>query len=172
MNLFAELSLVLIVATIVAAAMQRIKQPLIIGHIVTGILVGPYVFNVIQSAEIFELLSKLGVTLLLFIIGLSLNPKVLKEVGTPALVIGIGQIAGTALVGGTIAFAFGLSLMSSLFIGVALSLSSTIVILKLLSDMRQLGTLHGKITIGILVLQDIVASAALVTRRPTWLTIR
>ena len=74
-DVFTELSLIIAIATGVSLCMRLFKQPLIIGHIVTGIIVGPSVLHLVQSAETIEIFSKIGIALLLFIIGLGLNPK-------------------------------------------------------------------------------------------------
>lgn len=161
-NIFVEISLVLVIAALVAAIMKFLRQPLIIGHIITGLIVGPYVFNFIKSTETINVLSYFGIALLLFIIGLSLNPRVIKEVGRISLITGLGQVAFTTAIGFFITRLLGFSTISSLYIALAISFSSTIIILKLLSDKKELARLHGKIAIGFLLVQDIIATVALV----------
>ncbi len=162
MDVFLEISLILVVATLIAAVMQLLKQPLIIGHIITGLLVGPTVFDLVHSAETVELFSHMGIALLLFIIGLGLNPRVIKEVGKIAVMTGVGQILFTASIGFLIAQALGFSANHSIYIAAGLSFSSTIIILKLLSDRKDTHRLYGKIATGFLLVQDIVAVMALV----------
>jgi Kef-type K+ transport system membrane component KefB len=162
MSIFVELSVVLAIAFLVSAVVLILRQPLIIGHIITGILVGPYAFNVIQSADTLDLLSHLGIALLLFIIGLGLNPATIKDVGKAATVTGLGQIIFTSVAGYGISIALGYTALESLYISVALTFSSTIIIMKLLGDKRELTTLHGRVATGFLLVQDIVASIALV----------
>lgn len=160
-SIFAELSLIIVIATVVSLFMRMLKQPLIIGHIITGIIVGPSVLHLINSPETIEIFSSIGIALLLFIIGLGLNPKVIKEVGKVAGLVGILQVAVTA------AFAFGGGIIlgftrtESAFFAVALAFSSTIIILKLLSDKKEQNRLYGKIAIGILLIQDVLATMAL-----------
>ena len=98
-NVFTGLSLILVLATAIALIMRLIGQPMIIGHIITGILVGPAAFNLITSPETFQSFSEIGVALLLFIIGLGLNPKVIKEVGKVVGIAGISTIISTAIIG-------------------------------------------------------------------------
>ena len=88
-SIFAELSLVIAIATAIALFMRIIRQPLILGHILTGIIVGPSVLHLVQSADTIEVFSSIGIALLLFIIGLGLNPRVIKEVGKVASFAGI-----------------------------------------------------------------------------------
>lgn len=161
-NIFTELSVVIAIGAGISLVMRLIRQPLIIGYILTGIVVGPSVLNIIKSESTINVFASIGIALLLFIIGLGLNPRVIKEVGKVALITGGVQILFTTLVGFLFSRAFGWSKTESLFVGLALAFSSTIIILKLLSDKKEQTRLYGKITIGILLLQDIVAALALV----------
>lgn len=162
MEQFTEMSLILLIALVVSAIMRYIKQPLIIGYILTGLLVGPYFFNILRSVEVVELFSKLGITALLFIVGLSLRPKVLKELGFVSTVTGLGQVIFTSLIGYFIGLGLGFKPIESIYIAVALTFSSTIIILKLLSDKGDVSKQYGKIAIGFLLIQDIVAAIILV----------
>lgn len=160
-DVFTELSLIIAIGSGIALVMRILKQPLIIGHILTGILVGPTVFGLVNSAETIEVFSKIGIALLLFIIGLGLNPRVIREVGKVAGLAGLVQIGITAGAGWLMGTIFGFSKTESVVLGVALSFSSTIIILKVLSDKKELSRLYGKITIGVLLIQDILATIAL-----------
>lgn len=161
MDVFIEISLILVVGTLIAGIMRLLKQPLIMGHILTGLIVGPYVFGIVNSSDTIQVFSQFGIALLLFIVGLNLNPRVIREVGKVALVTGIAQVFFTSVIGICISFLFGFSLFESLYIGIALTFSSTIIILKLLSDKKELGKLFAKISIGMLLVQDIIASLIL-----------
>lgn len=161
-HVFTDIAIILGVATAMAMLMRILKQPLIIGHIITGLLIGPSVFNLVKITETTEVFSSIGVTLLLFIIGLGLNPKVIKEVGKIALITGVGQILFTVFVGFGIANLLGFELVPAIYISLALAFSSTIIILKLLSDKKELNRLHGKIATGFLLVQDLVAVLLLI----------
>jgi Kef-type K+ transport system membrane component KefB len=158
---FTELSLIIAIGAGVSLVMRLLRQPLIIGHIFTGIVVGPSVLHLVQSAETIEVFSKIGIALLLFIIGLGLNPKVIKEVGKVASLAGLIQIIFTAVFGLVAGVLLGFTKTESVIFGLALTFSSTIIILKLLSDKKEQSRLYGKIAIGILLIQDIVATLAL-----------
>jgi Kef-type K+ transport system membrane component KefB len=160
-DVFSELSLIIAIGAGIALLMRVIRQPLIIGHIITGIIVGPTVLHIIQSADTLGVFAKIGIALLLFIIGLGLNPQVIKEVGKVAGIVGCIQVALTTLFGWLAGLVLGLDRTESLFLGIALAFSSTIIILKLLSDKKEQGRLYGKITIGLLLVQDIMATVAL-----------
>ncbi len=162
MDIFLEISRLLILATAVAALMQFLRQPLIIGHIITGLLVGPAVLDLVHSEQTIQLFSNMGIALLLFIIGLGLNPKIIREVGRIALVTGVGQILFTVAVAFLVATSLGFSLVPALYIAIAMAFSSTIIILKLLSDKRDTHRLYGKVATGFLLVQDVVAVTALI----------
>lgn len=163
MNTFSELSIILAVATVVAVAAKLLRQPLIIGHIITGLIVGPYALNLIETPDTLRVFSELGVALLLFIVGLQLSPRVIREVGRVSLVTGIGQVVFTTGIGYLILHGvLGFSPIESLYIALALTFSSTIIILKLLSDKGDLQKLYSKISIGFLLVQDIIAVCVLI----------
>ncbi len=161
MEIFTELSLIIVVAMLVSALMRILRQPMIVGYIFTGVIVGPYFLNVVQNTEIIEVFSKLGITILLFIVGLNLSPRVIRELGKVSFLTGAGQIIVTTIIGFIIAKFLGLERTSALYVAIALTFSSTIIILKLLSDKGDLNKLYGKIAIGFLLVQDIVATLIL-----------
>ena len=142
--------------------MKLLRQPLIIGYILTGVLVGPTLLNTVHADDTIDVFASFGVALLLFIIGLGLNPRVIKEVGKVAVLTGVGQVVFTSGVGWLIALGLGYEPRVALYIAVALAFSSTIIILKLLSDKKEQHRLYGKISIGFLLVQDILAALALV----------
>ena len=155
MEVFIELSLIIAITVLIAGIIRLLKQPLIIGYILAGIIVSPYFLNIVQSTETIKVFSQIGIALLLFIVGLSLSPKVIREVGKVSLITGIGQIIFTSLFGFLISRSLGFSVIISIYIAIALTFSSTIIIMKLLSDKKDLEKLYGKISIGFLLVQDI-----------------
>jgi Kef-type K+ transport system membrane component KefB/Trk K+ transport system NAD-binding subunit len=160
-SLFSELSLIIVIAMGISLVMRIIRQPLIIGYILTGIIVGPGMLHLVKSPETIEVFSNIGIALLLFIIGLGLNPRVIREVGRVATVAGILQVAATAGFGWAGGIFLGYTPMESIFLGIALAFSSTIIILKLLSDKKEQNRLYGKVATGMLLIQDILATFAL-----------
>jgi Kef-type K+ transport system membrane component KefB len=162
MDLFLEFTTIVLLATLLSIVMRVLKQPLVIAYILTGILISPQFFNLIHTKDYIELFSKMGITILLFIVGLNLSPKVIKEVGKVSIIGGLFQILLTAFYGWIAATLLGITLVPALYIGVALSFSSTIIVLKLLSDKGELQKLHGKVSIGILLVQDLVAILLLI----------
>ncbi|MFA6304789.1 MAG: cation:proton antiporter [Patescibacteria group bacterium] len=137
---------------------KLIRQPLIIAYIAVGILAGPIFLNIFGNhKEIFELFSQLGIILLLFVVGLSLNFNYLKKIGKVAVVTGIGQVVITAGLGLVILQWLNFSLIPAAYLAVAITFSSTIIITKLLSDKKAIESLYGRSTIGLMLIQDIIA---------------
>lgn len=161
-QIFIQLAVILFTAFIVSYIIRALKQPIIIGYIIAGMIISPFIIYFGASIEITSVFSKLGIAFLLFIVGLHLNPRVIKEIGTSSLLIGLGQMALTFALGFLISFKFlGFNTVTSIYVGIALAFSSTIIIMKLLSDRKQLDSFFGKISIGVLIIQDLVAVAVL-----------
>ena len=160
-SLFIQLSLIIVIAVVISVLMRALKQPLIIGYILTGILVGPYFLDLVGSGQTIDTFSKFGITFLLFVVGLSLEPSKIKKVGLVSLLTGLGQILFTSGIGFLLARLLGFAFTPALYIAGALTFSSTIIIIKLLSDKKEMNTLHGRIMVGFLVVQDLVAALLL-----------
>jgi Kef-type K+ transport system membrane component KefB/voltage-gated potassium channel Kch len=156
-EIFIELSKILIITVLIAGFMQFIKQPAIIGYILSGVIAGPFIFNIIDSTNILTTFSQIGVALLLFFVGINLNPKIIKDVGKISLLTGLGQVIFTTSIAFVMLLLLGFSTIVSLYISIALAFSSTIIIMKLLSDKKDLESLYGRISIGFLIIQDFVA---------------
>lgn len=157
MELFSEISLLIAVATGMAVVMRALKQPLIIGHILTGLIVGPFILDLVHSTEILKLMSEIGIAILLFTVGLHLNPTIIRQFGKVALMTGIGQVVFTSVAGYLLCLALGFDSITSFYMGVALAFSSTIIILKLITDKGDIDALYAKIALGFLLVQDLVA---------------
>ncbi len=162
LDIFLQISIVLFVVLVVSFIMRILKQPLIIGYILSGILIGPFFLKLLPQNETISTFSEFGIAFLLFIVGLHLSPKVIKEVGKISLITGIGQVIFTSLIGYFIGIWLGFSSITALYIAIALTFSSTIIIMKLLSDKDSLDKLYGKISIGFLLVQDIIAIIILI----------
>lgn len=156
-SFFLELSIVMLIVLLVSAFMQMIKQPLIVGYIFSGIIASPIFLNILSSTEGYETFAHIGIALLLFIVGLHLDLKLIKEVGLISLVTGFGQILFTSIFGFLLGLLLGFDVIASLIIAIALTFSSTIIIVKLLADKGDLDKLYGKISMGFLIVQDFAA---------------
>jgi Kef-type K+ transport system membrane component KefB/voltage-gated potassium channel Kch len=160
-NTFYGISLIIGIGALVSLFMKSFRQPLMIGYILTGILVGPAVLHVLDSPRSLTVFGELGIALLLFIIGLGLNPRVVKEVGRPSVIVTIGQMMVTGTIAWLIMVALGLNHTAALFVSFGLTVNSTIVALKLLSDKKEVSRLYGKLVIGASLVEDIIAAIAL-----------
>lgn len=156
-DFFLELAIVMGLTLVISFMMHKINQPLLIGYIISGLLAGPLFLNILSSTEGYQTFSHIGVALLLFIVGLHLNLKLIKEIGFVSFIAGSAQIVITTLFGFLISYLFGFDIFSSFLIAIGISFSSTIVIVKLLSDKRDIDKVYGKLTMGILIIQDLVA---------------
>ncbi len=161
-NVFLILGIALISATLIGYFSKALRQPLILAYLITGFILGPAVLGLVQDIETVQLLSEMGITFLLFTVGLHLNPENLKELGFVSVITGIGQVVVMTLAGMLIGTYFGFSPLASFYIGISIALSSTIIIVKMLSEKGDLNSLHGRISIGFLLVQDFVAVIALV----------
>lgn len=161
-DIFTELSLVLVVVALIAGVMRLLRQPLILGYILTGILVGPVALNLIHAKEAFEGFAEIGIALLLFIIGLGMNITVIKGLGKVSILTASAILFLVGGAGVAACIALGFDVTTSIIIGLALFFSSTIIILKVLSDKREVSRLHGQIAIGVIIVDDIVATLAMV----------
>ena len=161
-QIFIQLAIILLVAFVISYIVRLFKQPLIIGYIFAGIIISPFLIKFGTSTELMNTFSRFGIALLLFIVGLHMNPKVIKEIGIKSLFIGLGQVILTFALGFFVSLKLlNYGFVSSCYIGIGLSFSSTIIVLKLLSDKKNLDSLYGKISTGILIVQDIIAMGAL-----------
>lgn len=160
-EVFTELSLVIVLAAVVAFVMRSLRQPLIMGYILTGILVGPAALDIIHSKEAFATFSEIGIALLLFIIGLELSVSVVKKLGRPVILTALALLMTVGTLGYVLSIGFGFSSSEAVIAGLALFFSSTIIIAKVLSDKKELTRLNGQIAIGVILVDDIIATFAL-----------
>lgn len=161
-NPFYELSALLALAAAVGLVGLMLRQPLIVAFIATGILAGPDALGIVHSAEQIDLLAEIGIAVLLFLVGLKLDVQIVRSLGAVAVATGLGQVGFTAGIGFLICLALGLDWITSAYVAVALTFSSTIIIVKLLSDKREVDSLHGRIALGFLIVQDIFVVLAMV----------
>jgi Kef-type K+ transport system membrane component KefB len=159
---FGQIAIILLVAAGAGYLAHLARQPVLVAYIFVGILLGPAVFGFVQSDAVIEGLAKVGIAILLFLVGLKLELGLIKTTGLVALLTGVGQVVFTSVIGFFIVIALGFDLIPAIYISVALTFSSTIIIVKLLSDKRELDQLHGRIAIGFLIVQDILVVVAMI----------
>ena len=159
---FEQIAAILVLAAVVGGLAKLLRQPVIVAYIVVGVLAGPAVLEIVSSGDDVESLAKIGIAILLFLVGLKLDLHLIKSTGKIALYTGVGQVVFTSLVGYVIVIALGFDPLPALYIAVALTFSSTIIIVKLLSDKRELDQLHGRIAVGFLIVQDLLVIVAMI----------
>ena len=159
---FNEIAALLALAAATGFAGLMLRQPLIVSFIAVGIIAGPSVLDIVHSDEPIDLLAELGVAILLFLVGIKLDVELIRTLGPVSLATGLGQVGFTSAIGFGICLALGMDWVTSLYIAVALTFSSTIIIVKLLSDKREIDSLHGRIALGFLIVQDLVVVLAMI----------
>ena len=160
-SIFIQLSLVMVIVATMSIVMRILKQPLVVGYILSGIIVGPAFLGLIKDHQTFESFSEIGIALLLFIVGLGLDISVIRTTLRPIATVFITNIAILILFGLGIGQLFQLSIQESIILGIALIFSSTIVVIKSLSDKKELHRLYGQMTVGILIFEDLLAAIVL-----------
>ncbi|MEM8575974.1 MAG: cation:proton antiporter family protein [Pseudomonadota bacterium] len=160
--IFYEIAALLVLAAGVGFLGLLLRQPLIVSFIAVGILAGPSMLDIARSDEQIDLLAELGIAVLLFLVGLKLDFNLVRTLGPVALVTGLGQVVFTTVFGFMIALALGLDALTAIYVAIALTFSSTIIIVKLLSDKREIDALHGRIALGFLIVQDVVVVVAMI----------
>lgn len=159
---FHEIAFLLLVAAAVGFVGTALRQPVVVSFIVVGIVATAVFESTPETVAQITFLAELGVALLLFLVGLTLDWRLVRQLGPVAVATGLGQVTFTAGIGFVLGLALGLDVVTSLYVAIALTFSSTIIIVKLLSDKRELETLHGRIALGFLIVQDIVVVVAMV----------
>lgn len=158
-----ELAMVVLLATGFGIVARMLRQPTILGYLVAGALIGAFGFLHLSDENTFRVFSDLGIMFLLFLVGLEINYTSLRLVGRVSLLVGLGQIVFTFGIGYFIAvFLFGFGPLAASYIAIALTFSSTIIVVKLLADKKELNSLYGRISVGFLLVQDLVAIAILI----------
>jgi Kef-type K+ transport system membrane component KefB len=157
-----ELAIVVLVAAVLGILAKFLRQPIILAYLAAGVLIAYFDFFHLANQETFQIFSDLGIMFLLFLVGLELNYASLRISGKASILVGLGQIAFTFLIGFLIATQLGFNYISAAYIAIALTFSSTIIIVKLLSDKKDLSSLYGRVSIGFLLVQDFVAILILI----------
>ena len=161
-DVFAEIAVILLVSALAGLVALRLHQPVVVAFVAVGVVVGPSVLGVVQPGGELELFAELGVALLLFVVGLKLDLHVVRELGPVAVVVGGVQVAVIAGAGSLLALAVGMDVEASLYVGIGLALSSTVIVVKLLSDRHEIDDLHGRLAVGILIVQDLVVVVVMI----------
>lgn len=161
-DVFVQVAAILLVSAVAGAIAVWLRLPLVIAYVVVGVIVGPSTAHLVEPGGELELFAQLGIALLLFVVGLKLDVHVIRTLGPVALVVGGAQVAIVAAAGLLLALALGLDAAPALYVGLGTAFSSTIIVVKLLSDRRELDDLHGRLALGILIVQDLVVVVVMI----------
>lgn len=157
-NIFLQISVLLGITVSIALIMRLLRQPLIVAYIIAGLISGPLFLNLVDGGKsFFQTFANFGIVLLLFIVGLSLNFQYIKKLGRSVVIGEFFRFVITVALGIFLMKIMHFGLLSSIFVSIALSFSSTIIVVKLLSEKRDLETLYGRYSEGLLLLQDVIA---------------
>jgi Kef-type K+ transport system membrane component KefB len=159
-TLLRYLGLIVVTAAVFALIARRLNVPSIVAYILAGLVLGP-VTGILEVTHSIELISEIGIALLLFLVGLELSLDKIRDVGRVALIAGIGQVVFTAAGGFVFAWLLNFTVIESLFVATALTFSSTVVVVKLLDQKKELDSLYGRIAVGIFLVQDLVVIVVL-----------
>jgi CPA2 family monovalent cation:H+ antiporter-2 len=153
-----DFAIIMVVASVMALISYKLKQPMVIGYIGAGMIIGPYTppFSLILHPEILNLLSEIGIVLLLFVVGLEYPIAKLRSVGKKALVIAFSEALGTFGLGYLVAQAMGMSLFDSLFLALAISVTSTVIVMRVLEELGMIKDEASFLILGVAVIEDIV----------------
>ncbi|MCI4329197.1 MAG: cation:proton antiporter, partial [Thermoplasmata archaeon] len=158
-----DLAIVMIVALAMALLSYKLRQPLILGYVVAGMIVGPYTppVNLLSHPDILNLFAEIGIVFLLFAVGLEYPIARLRSVGRRAIVIALAESLGTFAAGTIVALGLGLSEFNSLFVGLAVSVTSTILLSQALEEMGVVRGSDAGVILGITVVEDVIVVSAL-----------
>src|SRR4029453_14883131 len=160
-ELIRDITLSILFAWVLGLLAHFFRQPLILAYLIAGFLIGPFGTGLVKSQESISIISELGLIFMLFMIGLEIDLKKIVRAGRVILFAAGGQLAGGCVLGILFFMGIGLSMgaggFDALYLCIACALSSTVIIVKVLYEKRELDTLPGRITLGVLVLQDIFA---------------
>ncbi len=159
---FYEITAILALTSVVGFFGLLLRQPMVVSFIAVGVLSGPSGLKIVESLEQIELLAELGIAVLLFLVGLKLDVQLIRTLGAVSLATGLGQVVFTTAIGFLLSVLLGLDTVTSVYVSVALAFSSTIIIVKVLSDKKEVDSLYGRIAVGILIVQDLVVVLAMI----------
>ncbi len=153
-----DFAVIMIIASIMALISYKLKQPMIIAYIIAGMIIGPYTppFSLIAHVDILHVFAEIGIILLLFVIGMEFPIEKLKNIGRKASIIAIAEASGTFMAGYAVTQALGFAFFDSLFIALAISVTSTVVIMRVLEELGMVKDEATYLIIGIAVIEDII----------------
>ncbi|MCR4305557.1 MAG: cation:proton antiporter [Candidatus Daviesbacteria bacterium] len=161
-NIFIQLAIILGLCSVLGYGVVRFKLPILIAYLLGGLMIASTAIFDPRASEVLNFLPEIGIAFVLFLIGMELDLREIKSLGKPIVLAGILQITITTILGASLAKVLGFGSIESWYLGVGLAFSSTILVVKLLLDKKDEGALYGKLAVGILILEDLLAVLLLV----------
>lgn len=160
-NIFYQLAFVLLAASAIGVSTKKLRLPLVISYLLSGLLLSFVRLFDVGHSPVFEVFPEMGIAFVLFLIGIELKLSELRYLGKPVILVALGQIFITTALGYGLARLLNFNQTESLYMGLGLAFSSTVVVVKMLLDNRDLTSLYGKLSVGILLVEDLVAVVVL-----------
>jgi len=153
-----DFTIIMVVASIMAMISYKFRQPMVIGYIIAGMIIGPYTppFSLIRNFDVLNLFAEIGVILLLFVVGMEFPIEKLKKIGKKALVIAFSEGLGTFTIGYFVCQGLNYSLADSLFLALAISVTSTVIVMRMLEELGMIKEDASTIILGVAVIEDII----------------
>jgi CPA2 family monovalent cation:H+ antiporter-2 len=153
-----DFAIIMVIASVMALIFYKIKQPMVVGYIAAGMLIGPYTppFSLVTQLEVVNLLAEIGIVLLLFVVGLEYPIAKLRSVGRKALVIATAEASGTLVIGYFVGQAMGMALFDSLFLALSISVTSTVIVMRVLEELGMIKDNASVLLLGVAVIEDII----------------
>lgn len=156
-NLFVQLAIILGASSILGYIVHKLKLPILIAYLLVGLVIATVTLFDVRSSEILHFLPEIGIAFVLFLVGMELDLREIRSLGKPILMASTLQIIISSVAGFAIAGSLGFGTVEAMYLGLGLAFSSTIVVIKLLLEKNDLTSLYGKLSIGILLLEDLIA---------------
>ena len=158
-----DFAVIMIVAAIMLFITHKLKQSMVIGYLIAGMIIGPYTppFSLIKEIETVNIFAELGIIMLLFVIGIEFPIAKLKQIGKISMMVGLTESIGTLIITFFVAQRLGFTIFDSMFLGLAMSITSTVVTIKVLEELGRIKERTSMLILGILIVEDIVAVSAL-----------
>jgi CPA2 family monovalent cation:H+ antiporter-2 len=153
-----DFTIIMIAASIMAMVSYKLKQPMVIGYIIAGMIIGPFTppFSLISNFDVLNLFAEIGVILLLFVVGMEFPIEKLRKIGKRALVIAFSEGLGTFAIGFIVCQAVNYSIADSLFLALAISVTSTVIVMRILDELGMIKDETSIIILGVAVIEDII----------------
>jgi len=164
-----DFAVIMVIASIMALISYKLKQPMVIGYIIAGMLIGPHTppFSLILNLDVLNLFSEIGIVLLLFVVGMEFPIEKLKNIGRKAIIIALSEALGTFAIGFAVGQGMNFSVSDSLFLALAISVTSTVIVMRILEELGMIKEVASHIILGVAVIEDIIIISMLAILQST-----